>query len=155
MMFEEILERDGYLIYKTRGTSMLPLLRQNKDVVVIETVKDKQLVANDVVLFKRKKTQKDEYVLHRILKVFPEDKYWIVGDNCMTGEYVSKEDILGILTKINRNNHIITDKNVTYRVYMNTWCRFYRVRFFILRVKRAISKIVHVLKKGLTTLNNH
>ena len=36
--FEEILARDGRLIYRFRGVSMLPLLRQKKDLVIIEAV---------------------------------------------------------------------------------------------------------------------
>ena len=35
--FEEILSRDGRLIYKTRGVSMQPMLYQNRDLVIIET----------------------------------------------------------------------------------------------------------------------
>ena len=33
--FEEILARDGRLIYKTRGVSMLPMLHQDRDLVVM------------------------------------------------------------------------------------------------------------------------
>ena len=36
--FEEILSRDGRLIYKTRGVSMQPMLYQNRDLVIIETL---------------------------------------------------------------------------------------------------------------------
>ena len=34
--FEEILEKEGHLIYSNVGDSMLPLIRQNRDLVVIE-----------------------------------------------------------------------------------------------------------------------
>ena len=33
--FEEILEKDGKLVYKTKGISMNPMLYQNRDLVVI------------------------------------------------------------------------------------------------------------------------
>ena len=33
--FEEILKKDGRLVYKTRGVSMLPMLHQNRDIAVI------------------------------------------------------------------------------------------------------------------------
>ncbi|MBQ7195753.1 MAG: hypothetical protein IJS07_09010 [Bacteroidales bacterium] len=33
--FEELLARDGYLVYKTHGVSMEPMLRQNRDLVTI------------------------------------------------------------------------------------------------------------------------
>ena len=34
---EDILRRDGILVYKTRGRSMEPLLRQERDLVIIRT----------------------------------------------------------------------------------------------------------------------
>ena len=37
--FKEILERDGTLVYKTKGISMLPMLRTNKDVIIIRAKK--------------------------------------------------------------------------------------------------------------------
>ena len=33
--FEEILKKDGRLVYKTMGVSMLPMLYQNRDIGVI------------------------------------------------------------------------------------------------------------------------
>ena len=36
LTFENILDRDGILVYKTKGVSMRPLLRQDRDLVVIE-----------------------------------------------------------------------------------------------------------------------
>ena len=36
MTFEELLQKDGRLVYRTRGVSMEPMLRQNRDLVVIE-----------------------------------------------------------------------------------------------------------------------
>ena len=41
--FEEILARDGRLVYKTRGTSMLPMLHQERDLVIIEGPKGRLL----------------------------------------------------------------------------------------------------------------
>ena len=35
--FEEVLTKDGYLVYTTRGRSMEPLLRQNRDLVILCT----------------------------------------------------------------------------------------------------------------------
>ena len=34
--FEELLEKDGRLVYKTKGVSMLPMLHQNRDLVIIQ-----------------------------------------------------------------------------------------------------------------------
>ena len=79
MTFEEILEKDGRLVYRFRGVSMKPMLYQNRDLVVIEKVKDR-LKKGDVVLYRRGK----DYVLHRIVRV-SEDGYVIRGDNTYRG----------------------------------------------------------------------
>ena len=38
--FSQVLEETGCVVYTTRGVSMRPLLRQGKDVVVIEKPKE-------------------------------------------------------------------------------------------------------------------
>ncbi len=39
MTFEDLLARNGYLMYKTRGVSMEPMLRENRDLVIINTLR--------------------------------------------------------------------------------------------------------------------
>ena len=93
--FEGELERSGKLAYTNVGVSMLPLIRQGKDVMVIEKADTYRPL--DAVLFRRKGvTGRGAYVLHRILKSMPDGKYWIVGDNCVSGELVERGNILGL-----------------------------------------------------------
>ncbi len=37
--FESLLARDGWLVYKTRGISMQPMLHENRDLVIISVPK--------------------------------------------------------------------------------------------------------------------
>ena len=37
--FEEVLARDGVLVYRTRGVSMEPMRREGRDVVTIRAAK--------------------------------------------------------------------------------------------------------------------
>ena len=82
--FEEELDTYGRIIFTNRGLSMLPLLRQNRDVLVIDKRGEERMKKYDAVLFRRDSGQ---YILHRILKLL-DGGYYIVGDNCITGEYV-------------------------------------------------------------------
>ena len=75
MTFEKLLEEDGKLVYRTRGVSMEPMLRQNRDLVVIE-VPSSRLKKYDVALYRRGTS----YVLHRVIGV-KSDHYLIRGDN--------------------------------------------------------------------------
>ena len=74
--FEEIINRDGKLIYTNKGDSMMPLIKEGRDLIIIEKTQGR-LKKYDVPLYKRDSGQ---YVLHRILKV-REDDYVICGDN--------------------------------------------------------------------------
>jgi signal peptidase I len=47
--FEEIIEKDGYLVYTCKGFSMMPLLRQHRDLVVISKITE-PLKKYDVIL---------------------------------------------------------------------------------------------------------
>ena len=133
MTFEEVLEREGRLVYTNVGISMLPLLRQGKDLFVVEKRGPERLRAGDVVLYRRPPNQ---YVLHRIVKVRERD-YVILGDNCVNREYgITDEDILGVPTGFVREgkHHTVTEKG--YRLYSFLMVRGADVRIFF---KRAVA----------------
>ena len=148
--FEEILERDGKLIYTNKGFSMMPLLRQDRDLMVIERRGKDKCRKLDAVLFRRPGvTGRGAYVLHRILRVNDDGTYWIVGDNCVTGETVNDEHVLGILTAVVRSGKTIKVTDFKYKLYCSTWCKWYHLRFLILRVKWFIAAKWYGLKKYL------
>lgn len=137
--FEDEIRQNGYLVYTNVGVSMMPLLRQNRDLMVIEH-KEGRCAKYDAVLYKRKNGQ---YVLHRILKVREKD-YVICGDNCWRREYgITDEQILGVLTAVVRDgkNMPVTDRK--YQKYVHLWCDFYYIRaaiFFLRDVLRGIKR---------------
>ena len=96
--FEDILTRYGKLIYPNKGVSMKPLLRQGRDLMVIERKGPEPCKKYDAVLFRRPSVRgPDDYVLHRILRINDDGSYWIVGDNCFTGDIVREDRGIGIL----------------------------------------------------------
>ena len=50
--FEEEIEKSGKIIYTNVGDSMMPLIRQNRDLLIIEKVSGR-LKKYDVPLYKR------------------------------------------------------------------------------------------------------
>ena len=97
--FEKILEKEGQLIYSNVGDSMLPLIRQGRDLLVIRR-QTGRLKKYDVPLYRRDSGQ---YVLHRVLKVRDND-YVICGDNRWHRETgITDRHILGVLTAIIRD----------------------------------------------------
>ena len=134
--FEELLERYGQLVYPNRGVSMMPLLRQGRDLMVIDKKGPEPCRKYDAVLFKRTAPgEPDAYVLHRILRVNGDGTYWIVGDNCWKGETVREDQILGILRAVKRDGKEIPVTDPAYRAYVGLWCGCLPLRFAALRAK--------------------
>lgn len=136
--FEEELERSGKLVYTTVGVSMRPLIRQDKDISIIEKPKGR-LKKYDVALYKRPNGQ---YVLHRVVKVL-EDGYVILGDNCCSKEFNIKDSqILGVLTSLNRGGKEIDFESFGYKFYVRLRYAHYPVRVIIFKTKKFIRKLI-------------
>ena len=127
--FEEILAKEGRLIYSNVGDSMLPLIRQNRDLVVIERPAGR-LRKFDVPLYRRDSGQ---YVLHRVLKV-RENDYVLCGDNrCSRETGITDRHVLGVLTAVIRDRKELSVNDWRYRLYVRLWCGLFPMRVFLLR----------------------
>ena len=80
--FAEYLQTHETLTYSNVGVSMLPLLRQGRDLFTVRRKGPERCKAGDVVLYPRNR----QYVLHRMVEVRPDD-YVIPGGNCASKEY--------------------------------------------------------------------
>ena len=143
--YEEELRKNGKIIHTNVGVSMMPLLRQNRDVMIIERVEGR-LKKYDAPLYKRKNGQ---YVLHRVLKVREHD-YVICGDNCVQKEYgITDDQILGVLTGVIRDGKTISVNDFWYKVYYHLWCDFFYVRVTILRIRSFVYRVGRFIKRRL------
>ena len=142
--FEEILARDGVLVYKTRGTSMRPLLREGQDLVTIRTPEER-LKALDIALYKRG----EAFVLHRVIRVM-DDHYLIRGDNTYTLETVPCEAVIGVLTGFKRGTREFPASAPFYRFYSRIWTVIYPLRHACFQLAGGLKAIAR--KLGLTPL---
>lgn len=132
--YEEELDRKGFFTYTCSGISMLPLLRQRKDLFTIEKPKGR-FKKYDVVLYKRPPAS---YVLHRVVEVREQD-YVILGDNCLYKEYgIRDEDIIGIMTSFVRNGKEYSVSCKWYRFYSMVWYWLYPVRKLWMKCKQVL-----------------
>lgn len=135
--FEEEIERTGKLVYTNVGDSMMPLIKQGRDLLIIEKP-DGRLKRYDIPLYKRDSGQ---YVLHRVLKV-RENDYVICGDNRYCKEYgITDRHIIGVLTSVVRDGKELDFGSFGYRLYVFLWCGLFPVRAFILRIKHYAKRI--------------
>ncbi len=141
LTIEEQLEKDGYVLELSVGTSMEPMLKQRREQLLIEKISS-PLKNNDVVLYKRDSGQ---YVLHRIVSK-RKSHYIIRGDNRYINENVCPNQIIGILKGFYRGDKFIDcKKNAGYVIYVVFWRLTYPFRFLFdklfLLVRRIISRL--------------
>ena len=135
--FEEELNRTGQIVYTNLGDSMMPLIREKRDLLVVKKPEGR-LKKYDVPLYKR---DNGVYVLHRILKVRKDD-YVICGDNRYHREYgIQDRHIIGVLSAVVRDGKTIPVTDKKYRFYVHIWCDFFYIRAMILYIKSGIKKI--------------
>ncbi len=139
LTIEEVLLQTGKYIGPTVGVSMLPMLKQRRDTIVV-TAKTDRLKPLDVALYKRG----DAYILHRVLKV-TESGYIIRGDNCYEDEIVPEETVIGVLAEFFRKDkhYFCTDEK--YLRYVKKHLKRYKSRRFFVRIKRKIKAMVKKL----------
>ena len=111
-LIEEKLAAGGEVVFKPRGMSMLPLIRQGVDSVVLESAEKPQ--KGDVILYRR---QNGQFVLHRIVGR-NDDGYVLCGDNQFVFEYGVTEDlVIGVMKGIWRGKKYVPCTRVSYRIY--------------------------------------
>ena len=129
---EDVLLSQGQYIGPTVGVSMLPMLKNRRDTIVVAR-KTERLKPLDVALYRRG----PQYVLHRVLQV-TDTGYIIRGDNCYADEIVPEEAVIGVLTEFFRKDkhYFCTDKK--YLKYAEKRVKRYKIRRFFVRIKMKI-----------------
>jgi len=112
---EKLLKKEGQLIYTINGFSMLPLLRENKDAVLLKASENYEV--NDVILFK---ASKNSYILHRIVKI-ENNKYYVIGDNSTKVDILSREDILAKMEAYYKDDKMIETSSKEYKKYLENY----------------------------------
>lgn len=140
--FEEVIQQKGCLLYGSQGDSMLPLIREGRDMLLISRKPEGRLKKYDVPLYKRDSGQ---YVLHRILKV-REDDYVLCGDNRWKRETgITDRHIIGVLTAVIRDGKELPVTDRRYRLYVHLWCDLYYLRAFLFWCRDFAKRIIRKL----------
>ncbi len=142
---EEVLSEHGKYIGPTVGVSMLPMLKNRRDTIVV-LPKTERLKPLDVALYRRG----DAYVLHRVLEVC-EWGYIIRGDNCYTDEKIPEGAVIGVLAEFFRKGKHYTCENEKYQKYVRKRLKRYPCRrrrvLFIAKCKGGVRKILRIFKR--------
>ena len=130
--YEAYFEEHETLTYTNVGTSMLPMIKQGRDLFTLKKKTADRCKKYDVVLFR---SPSGRYVMHRIVEV-RENDYVLLGDNCLNKEYgVTDADILAVMTEFVRKGkrYSVTDRR--YLRYAKWRYAFYPFRKTLMRLK--------------------
>ena len=142
---EDVLAAEGFYLVPPVGVSMWPMLRNRHDVIMVVPAA-RELRRYDVALYRRG----EKYVLHRVVGRYEngsEKGYVICGDNCVTLEYIPRENVLGVLSGFYRDGHRIDcETSRGYHAYSKLWVALYPARKVC---KSASAAVRHVGKRVL------
>lgn len=111
--------------FSPKGVSMLPMLRQGIDSVVLSPL-PKKLNKYDLPLYQRENGQ---YVLHRIVKV--DETYTCTGDNQFALEKGLRHDqMIAVVTAFYRGGKYHSVTELSHRLYCRAWHYSRPIRHF-------------------------
>lgn len=130
---EQTLASEGVLVSTTSGRSMLPMLRNRRDTIVIRPAESARpgglLRRFDVALYCR---PDGAYVLHRVIRVLDNHAadvtYLIRGDNTFVLERVPADWVIGVLEECWRGNRHLNLSGWRYRAYCRIWNAIFPIR---------------------------
>lgn len=135
-VIEEKLASGGTVEIPITGTSMLPLLVQGRDTVVLKKAKG-NLKKYDLPLYRRKD---GAFVLHRIVSA-ENDSFSMCGDNQWIIEKgIGPSQIIGVVSVIKRKGKIIDVNSAGYRFYCRVWKLLFPVRKYIVKARGRLYK---------------
>ena len=134
---ERSIKELGYAVVPITGTSMLPLLKEGRDLVELEPCSQERLKKGDVVLYKK---NDGTLVLHRIIKTENGEFFTVLGDHQFNNaERVNKNQIIAVACGFFIKGRYVTEKTRWYRMYKKIWLcnlNFRRIILAVLSLKK-------------------
>ena len=131
----------GQAPLRVTGSSMHPILRDQKDTVYLQTPR-KPLKKGDVILYRR---DNGVYVLHRIVKCRGEERYICSGDNQWEKETVDATQVIAVVDGFVRKGKIYQENHTGYRLWVAVWLLLFPVRRPILALRRCLGRVRKVI----------
>ncbi len=135
-LIEEGIEKNGSYRFFPNGTSMLPLIRQKTDSVVLTAARE--IKKYDIVLYTR---ADQSFVLHRVVEV-TEDGFNLCGDNQTDIEKgIKREQIKAVVSGIYKEEQYIPITDKEYLKYSKSRVSSIKWRRLICGLKAYLRNI--------------
>ena len=143
-----LLEKNGFALSRTHGSSMRPLIWGGAHCVAVATLQGEPQ-AGDLLMFRQAlPSGKSINIVHRLVAIRQDGDrsiYITRGDNCLDCEQVHRSDIIGRVAEVHRISgfrpwHIIPSRqfkvtNSAYLRYSRLWAATWPLRrqYYLLR----------------------
>lgn len=137
-LIDEVISSGGEFRMYPRGVSMLPLLTQGEDSVVLVSLGD--VCENDMILYRRDNGQ---FVLHRVTKI-DGDEYIMCGDNQFELEGgIKREHLLAKVKYFYNKDKKVTLDSKKYQKYIKKLPRrrrWLKLKSVLIKIRNKIFK---------------
>ena len=128
------------------GNSMFPLIRINRDQVMLVSAQPEEIRVGDIVLFPGR-FRTANYCLHRVWKL-DGDRVQTFGDGLpLPDGWFPRSRILGKVKLIKRGKQTIDCDDPKVQRRAARWCALWRFRPLLLLPHRVVDKIERTVKK--------
>lgn len=135
----EKLALGGTVNFNPRGTSMLPMLHNDGDMVEIKKAEG-PLKKYDLPLYRR---ADGAFVLHRIVRKPKDCTYTMCGDNQWVLEKgITQAQIVGVVVAFTRSGKKYSTDNAMYRLYCRVWVAIMPLRHLFIGGTRKIKSVL-------------
>lgn len=135
-VIKEKLASGGTFEINFNGTSMLPLLVEKRDTVVLRAVNG-EIKKYDIPLYRR---DDGHYVLHRAVKT-DGNTFTACGDNQWVLESgIRQSQVIGVVCSVVRKGKIISVDSFGYKLYCRVWEFLRPIRRYIVKIRGKLRK---------------
>lgn len=139
-VIEEVLAGGGEFRLYPKGTSMLPLIVEGRDSVVLKRATDRSIQKHDIVFYKR---DDGHFVLHRLMRFEKDGSFTLCGDHQLSFEKgIRTDQIIAYVSSFYQGEKRIDCSSARYRFYVILWCcmPLRRVAFFMRRMLSVFTR---------------
>ena len=131
---QAILAGGGFFRLVITGTSMLPFLREQTDAVVLSPVPE-TIHRGDILFYLR---TPEAGILHRVHRVCSQEQFLVCGDAQTGLERVHREQILAVVTRIQRGEKEVSCSCPSLRLKVAIWQLLRPVRPYALAALKRV-----------------
>ena len=132
---KEALKSNATVPLTVTGSSMMPLLKPQRDIVWLEKCDVGQIKKGDILLFER---ENGKPVLHRVIKI-RNDVLIMNGDALSWAEQIEKTQVIACVKNFERNKKMFTCDSKRVKLWNALWSVTRPVRTVIRKVRSLLT----------------